>query len=461
MKKLLLNLFLLCVVLQVPAQKKAVIEQFRCISGIGPIMNYWKNTQVEKQVAKQLSQSLLQYKQSLLPDTASLRIQLLKSSQGVSNNIKPDFTDTDTTKIHLYIDLFELDPKSYFSYIKYDPKDSLIQKRSASILILKIWMVNYKKDIIFHDALTISVIPSKTNKIGNSYLTSIRYNTLVTTPIGFVEIVKKGIALLLNPDNTHPLVEISAPPAFMGDNYLIAKTVAQHDLITVVKNDISSYEYNKSREMIRMGDQLYEEIQLKGKTTVEYPEVLLKALKNTNNYDHSTFLFLRQDARDVIRDKNYFIKLTAQIDPFYQAGSEEYPFTNFLNGNFHYLISEKDTLADFSIKKNVADETGKKIYPNMVSNGIDSSFFLLNDLKTQPEWPVAYNYVVKGNISKHDFSIFYGGISGKIKEVYLDKKLVCITEGQNAPEKLIVFDNTLNPELLNQLLFMAFIRFFE
>ncbi len=460
MKKLLLNLFLLCFVLQVPAQKKAIIEQFRCISSIGPVMNYWKSTQVQELVVKQLSQSLLRYQQLLLPDTANLHIQVLRNSQG-ANNIKPEFTDSDTTHLHLYIDLFELDPGSYFSYVKYDPKDSLIQKRSTSIFVLKVWMVNYKKDIVFLDALTISVIPSKTNKIGNSYLNSIRYNTLVTTPLGFAEIIKKGMALLLNPDNTLQLVEISAPPAFVGDNYLIAKTVKQHDIITVVKNDISSYEYNKNREMIRMGEPLYEEIQLKAKTPVVYPEVLLKALKRANNYNNSTFLFLRQDARDVIHDKNYFIKLTSQIDPLYQAGSSYFPFTNFLNGNFHYLISEKDTLADFSIQKNVADETGKKIYPNMVSNGNDSSFFFLNDLKTQPEWPVVYNYVVTGNISKHDFSILYGGISGKIKEVYLDKKLVCITEGKNGPEKLVVFDNTLKPELLNQLLFIAFIRFFE
>jgi hypothetical protein len=460
MKKLLLNLFLLCFVLQVPAQKKVIIEQFRCISSIGPVMNYWKSTQVQEQVVKQLSKSLLQYQQLLLPDTANLHIQLLKNSQGI-NTIKPEFKDSDTTHLHLYIDLFELDPGNYFSYIKYDPKDSLIQKRSTSIFVLKVWIANYKKDIVFVDALAISVIPSKTNKIGNSYLNSIRFNTLVTTPLGFAEIVKKGIVLLFNPDNTLQLIEVSAPPAFVGDNYLITKTIKQHDIITVVKNDISSYEYNKNREMIRMGEPLYEEIQLKAKTPVVYPELLLKALKKANNYSNSTFLFLRQDARDVIRDKNYFIKLTSQIDPLYQAGSNNFPFTNFLSGNFHYLISEKDTLADFSIQKNVADETGKKIYPNMVSNGFDSSFFLLNDMKTQPEWPVVYNYVVTGNIGKHDFSILYGGISVKIKEVYLDKKLVCITEGKNGPEKLIVFDNTLKPELLNQLLFIAFIRFFE
>ena len=48
-----------------------------------------------------------------------------------------------------------------------------------------------------------------------------------------------------------------------------------------------------------------------------------------------------------------------------------------------------------------------------------------------------------------------------IKEIFLDKKLVCIAQGKFSIEKFVVFDASLSTELLNQLFMIGFNRFFE
>jgi hypothetical protein len=302
---------------------------------------------------------------------------------------------------------------------------------------------------------------SKTPAIGNEYTNSIRNSVLVTTPVGFREIVKKGINILFDPANTLQMVEMTAPPAFVGDNYLITKTRNRPGIFVMNKKGVSAFNYNNRQEIIRMEEPLYEEIIIKGKAPVKYPDDLIKTIKAIRNSNNSTFLFLRQDGRDVIRDKNYFIKLTAQIDPEFRSASTDLPFTNFIDDKFNYLISTNDTIASFSIEKNVRDLNGNKLYPNMVANAADSSFFLLKDVTPQPEWPIIYNYVVTGNIGKHDFSMQCSGTGGRLKEIYLDNKLICIAEGKFYPEKFVVFDTSVSPELLNQLFLITFNRFFE
>ena len=255
------------------------------------------------------------------------------------------------------------------------------------------------------------------------------------------------------------MIEIKATPAFIGDNYILPKTMGYPRTYVLTTKNIAQYRYQNKQEMIRLGETMYEEIRIKGKKAEKYPDSLTAAIKKTEHFSTSDFVFLRQDCRDVVRDRNYLLKMVVQLDPDNPPALPLLAFTNFLSGNFHYLLNEKDTLAAFTIQKSVSDPV-KKLYANKVSNGFDSaSFYSIQAKNTY--LPVVYDYVVKGKLSQQDFSIQCSGFPNTMKEIYLNEKLVCIAQGKFSPEKFVVFDASLSPELLNQLFMIGFNRFFE
>ena len=185
----------------------------------------------------------------------------------------------------------------------------------------------------------------------------------------------------------------------------------------------------------------------------------MNAIRNAKNNQASDFVFLRQDCRDVARDKNYLIKLAVQIDPDFRANGPKTVFTNFLEERIHYLLNDKDTVASFTIRKNLLNTEGKKIYLNQVSNGSDvNSIFRMDNTS---EWMIRYNYTLSGIINGKYFSILCAGTDNSVKEFYLEGKMVCVSEGGNSLKKFVVIDASLNAELLNQLFIIGFNAFIE
>ncbi|MEK7199831.1 MAG: hypothetical protein AAB212_07930, partial [Bacteroidota bacterium] len=157
----------------------------------------------------------------------------------------------------------------------------------------------------------------------------------------------------------------------------------------------------------------------------------------------------------------YQLQLTTQIDPTNLPETESLLFTNFLSGNFHYLFQGKDTLAKFSILKNVTDKVNR-VYTNILYNGYDSvSFYPVKPNGVSQGLPVIYDYQVEGVISNKPFGIKCSGSGEMVKEIFLDNTLVCIAQGKFSPEKFVLFDASLSPELLNRLFMIGFNRFFE
>ena len=72
-----------------------------------------------------------------------------------------------------------------------------------------------------------------------------------------------------------------------------------------------------------------------------------------------------------------------------------------------------------------------------------------------------YDYIASGKMGDLDFEIKCSGFRNTIKEIYLDKKLICIAQGKYSPEKFVIFDASLSPEMLNRLFMIGFNRFFE
>jgi len=442
----------------VAAQKKIILEKLRCYSLNGPVMNYFKNDEIRRTIALELNETLKLYQKISLVDTSRLIIEIFPNRESIHAG-NPDFKDADTSHLHLYIDLFEVDPAVFFAKPENDPHDSMLVKRAASLFLLQTTLFTADKKVTLNESLDVVVSPSETPGIGILYSNSFPYRNLLLTPKGFTEMLKAATNLLFDPKNELIQVEMKAAPAYFADNYILAKTTDQPRTYVTMNKNISTYHYKGENEMIRLGDAVYEEIKIKGKKAEKYPDDLTNAIREAKNFASSDFVFLRQDCRDVLRDKNYLIKMTVQVDPDNPTPMGElFTFTDFLPGSFHYLLSEKDTLARFIIQKKVPDKE-KKIYAGKISNGYDStSLFTFN---TDPGWAIIYDYVVTGTIGRYAFQIKCSGFRNTVKEIYVNKKLACIAQGKFNPEKFVVFDASLSPELLNQLLMIGFNRFFE
>ncbi|MES2331968.1 MAG: hypothetical protein V4539_20340 [Bacteroidota bacterium] len=461
MRKLILFLLFIFCARIAQAQKSIVLEKLRCFSATGMTMNYFKDDEIRKTIAAQLSKTLLQYHHLPLEDTTTLpNIEYLNSG----GNLPPvDLAFTrDDSRLHLYIDLFEVEPSTFFAYPDNIPTDTAIKERAKSVFLIKGSLINADKTLAFSEQLNVVVSAAETQSMGIVYRYRYfggdsRLRQIVTPPKAFIGLFKAVTNILFNPANQLEMVEIKASPAYFAENFIIPNIFNQSKIFVSTTKNISTYQYAGNAEMIRLGPALYEEVMLKGKNPQKYPNDITTAIKNTAHYGSSDFVFLRQDCRDVIRDKNYLLKLTTQIDPG-NMQMAPFTFTNFLIGKFHYLLQEKDTIAQFNILKHIPDEN-KKLYPNRISNGNDTSFFTIST--ANPEARLTYDYIATGTIGNQNFTIKCSGFTNTVKEIYLGSKLICIAQGKFSPEKFVVFDASLSPELLNQLFMIGFNRFFE
>lgn len=442
------------------AQKSIVFEKLRCFSATGMTMSYFKDEAIRKSFAINLSKVLSQFHELPLADTNDIpNIEYLNSLGDLAPQ-KILFTDKENAYLHLYIDLFEVATDDFFAVPDNAPTDTSVRQRARSVFLIKGSLLRADKTFAFSEQLNVVVSASETTGIGiiyKYYNVDGRQRQVVATQKGFVELLKTACNILFDPKNEMEMVEMKVAPAFFADNYIVGNAMNQPRTFVTTTKNISTYRYKETNEMIRLGEPVYEEMLVKGKKTQKYPDDITAAIKRTPNYAGSDFVFLREECRDVIRDKNYLLKLTTQINPERML-MQPFTFTNFLPGNFNYLMLEKDTIARFSIQKKITDEN-KKISLNKISNGNDTSFFAVNTANT--DLNVIYDYIAEGTLNNQGFSIRCSGFTNTIKEIYLDKKLVCIAQGRFSPEKFVVFDASLSSEMLNQLFMIGFNRFFE
>ncbi len=461
MRTIITCLLFLLAVQTVPAQQKIVLENLRLYNLNGPLLRYLQSPEIKQTIATELNQLLGQKMNGQLTNTNDLPIELLDFNFVVPV-IKPVFADQDPHLLHLYLDFIEADPYFFFRYDKENEIDSATQKRVKTVFILKAYVFSADKKLVQSELLNVLISVAETPGIGNLYNLGIRFTELSVTPKTFTELFKKCTSVLLDTANDLSAIEVKLQPAYLADNYLLPKTLNRSRTFVSTQKNISSYLLGRQSEMIRMGEPLYEEMLLKGKKAQKYPDQITAAIKATENFAKSDYVFLRQEGRDVLRDKNYLIKLCTQIDPTDIPADRNLLFTRFLPGNFHYLLQENDTLAQFSILKEVT-EKANKIYPNIITNGYDSTGF-----STLPafgnrtaEWPVVYRYVINGSLSGLPFRIKCSGFDNSLREFFLGDQLVCIAQGKFNPEKFVLFDASLSPEKLNQLFLIGFNRFLE
>jgi hypothetical protein len=429
------------------AQKKVVLEQ---VSYATPI-NYLNDKTAQHNLAVHLNTLLEKYYHAQLSDTGFLPV--------VPANGKPErsktYDEADTGTWHMEIMIQELVPSMYYMTLGIpvtSPEDSAQRARIKTIFKFYVSIVNNRNEPVAGRAIDVLVFHNKTVSMGP------QSQVLFVLPSTFLEVARRAMSELMDPLNNKEQIGLAVPPVVVADNFFMPRLTGKQRYYVTEKKGIYTFSYD-TIQMLRKSEPVYHQLQLKGRNAIQYPEEIMQVIRKAPNRAASDFLFLQQEWRDVIGDKNYLVKLFVQVNPEEKYLSAGDALTGFLPGNIQLLISDKDTLARFSISKFVPD-AARLVYFNRVYNGIDSVTLQMigNQNLSHPQ---PYPYVAEGMLSGIPFTVKCSGPLSMMKEFYLDGKLVCIAQGRLSPEIFVVFDASLSPEMLIQLFAIGFNGFFQ
>lgn len=282
------------------------------------------------------------------------------------------------------------------------------------------------------------------------------------TPKSFGKLMEAGLSVLLDRNNETEILQMTSIAAIVNDNFIQPYIKNQPRLSFYSQKGITQYLWKGAVQYLRYQEPLYENIVIRGKKATPIPNSLVEQITADNMWEP---LFLREECRDILADKNYLLQCVVNVehDPYGKGTpfnkKTGLPF-NFLSGNSHVFLQEKDTIAQFKIKSNLLDGK-KKIILNQLYLATDSSFFAVEN--TPRESIQHYVFELEGIFKGQTFKISYSGLKGSpesIREIYIKDKLVAVVEGKDSPELMVVLDQDIDAISLNQLLLLSFSNLF-
>ncbi|NCI47735.1 hypothetical protein [Sediminibacterium soli] len=432
------------------AQRKIVFEQLRYAMPF----DYFAEPTMQQSIGTHLAELIRKHHLAQLTDSTRLPLVSLNERSNAGSE-KFDFSRGDTGTWHLLVEVAEYMPASYYAAMNTpaaNAADSVQRAKTKTVFRFTTAVVNGRNEIIYSNLVDILVFHTRGPGMGAESI------HLFVMPKTFLEIARKALSELMDPQSDKDKIGLGVAPVFAADNFYMPRLAGRARYFVTDNGQSFQFIYDTTH-LLRKSEPLYEELQLKGKRAMPYPRNILDAIQKADNRSGSDFVFLKQEWRDVLRDRNYLVQLLIQVNPEKNYGIPEQALTGFMPGNLHFLLEEKDTVARFSITKYITDGD-KKIYPGRVYNGVDTAAMVSIGM-AETVWPLKYNYVVQGSIAKRSFEIRCSGAANTMKELYLDGELVCIAQGRFAPELFVVFDASLSYETLKQLFIIGFNRFFE
>ncbi len=401
-------------------------------------MNYWNSETVKTAFTKDIDSLLVEKLGFKLLNNTIITFKETKDknqSQNVRNN--------SANELELNIDIIEYTTAIYIKEFDLDILDTLFVKEVKSVLRLLVNIKRAKETPIFNSAIAIFIKNGSTNGIG------IAAQNLNISSKGFTEVLKKSMAILLDSTKTDAQIEVKAARVFIRDNFILDKIIDKPRIQVNSKNNISKFIYNSQQQIIRWGEQLYQNIILTGKNKTALPDSVIMAIKKEVNDGNENKLILIQDARDVVLDKNYQMSVIAYLD-FDFMGKQQ---IKIIKGNFNTLTLNKDTIARFSMGNEVVD-TSKKVFTQQVTNGVDNKLNFTIDAAGR-SLSLLQDYVISGKILNQPFKICISG-ERYLKEFYLNDQLVCVANGDKALERFAILDESISSNLLTILFMIGF-----
>lgn len=428
------------------AQQLIYPGSFRCYSGNGPVMNYWKDSAIMQQFTSELDSLLQQKMQLRLPQHAAPRfVPFKKSGTGQS-----DAADANQyPKIN--IDLLEFSTEGYIQQFNLDIRDTAFVREVGSIFNLQLTIQPNAQSTSLSRSLEVFI------KNGPAQGMGLPVNNLPVTARGFSQLMHKSLEILLDTSVLHEQIEMKVSQPYIGDNFILAQTAGMPRTEVQSANQISRFTLFNQQQILRWGPQEYRDIVLRGKNKTMLGTSMEEAINENRAAGASEFVFLLQEGRDVVGDQTYQLIMPAQLSA--RVGQvQTTPFIHPLSGKYHRLVSGTDTIAQFSIRRDVPDPE-KKLFFHQVSNGTDPAS-LYTIAETPSVVPVRYDFLVEGEINGTPFSI---GISSGayIREFFLNKRPISIAIGNKAPERFVIFDASVSATVFNALMLIGFNSYFQ
>lgn len=336
--------------------------------------------------------------------------------------------------------------------------NELLKKRNICIYQLNAKIIRTDESVVMDKQLFVLLA-----RPDNSYFIGFEHPLYNLAPSGFSKLLKTCLPILLDSANESELIQVTALPSYVLDNFIQKEIGGIAKTSTYIKKNIVQYSSKNGPQSLRFQEPGFEPILMKGKKITPISVELQSAIRSEKMKD---YIFLWEEGRDVFANKNYKIVTvaTAAEDPYYTGNSlwvnrkTGLPL-DFLKGNFHSLLQNNDTIAHFSIQSQVSDSS-KKIFFNQILNIKDNSIFSIS--KNNQATSHIYHYVLKGMLKDKAFKILISGISGSpsIKEIFYNDQLVCVAQGVVYPEVLSLVDTALSPEIMNPLLWLSFSTLF-
>jgi hypothetical protein len=387
----------------------------------------------DNQIDFKISQFNLRKKDFATFDKSTLFLSFDISEQPL--NIDMELTDLDTTYIN-----------------------ELLKKRNVCVYQLNAKLINGDEKVVIERHLFVLLARTE-----NTHLIGFEHPLYNLSPASLGKLLKTCLPILLDSKNESDLIQVTALPTYVIDNFIQNEIEGKPKASTTIKKNIVQFQSKNGLQLLRFQEPGFEPIVLKGKKITPISAELQTAIRAEKMRD---YIFLWEEGRDVYANKNYKLVTiaTAADDPAYTGSSlwinrkTGLPL-DFLKGNFHSLVQDNDTIAHFSIQTRVSDSS-KKVLFNQLINIKDNSVYYIN--KNMAPTKHIYHFVLKGDFNHTSFKILISGISGSssIKEIYFNDHLVCIAQGVIYPEAISFIDTDLSPEILNPLLWLSFSSLF-
>lgn len=435
------------------AQQQVVLEEVRFYSAVGPLPDYVRDRTMNISLASQLQQILYQERGWHLTDSLQLPVsfpQLNELKKGKPLVIK----DRNSSLLHLWIDLFEMQPSAVFSPTGEYATDTVIGARSSSVIKINYYLVNYKNELIEKNELDLSLTQAESHAIGflfNRLLVDGEPYFLTTTARGFREAILQGMKIIFDQNNNASLIELKVPPAYFYNNF-IPSTLQQNSSILrpELKNNTFRFIYNKGSQLLRNGEPEVAEVWVKNKKRDNYPGSVFDSLKQLRQLGENDFLCLQHVMRDVLNDKTYEARIFSIAN---QATVMEGAFP-LVQKRIHYLLLNTDTVAYFTAKHKPRGDETDTIWLNRSYNGIDSAT-VFNLEPVFRIYPLPTEFELSGIVLGQPFFIRIRGKYHNWKDIGLNNQIVMRVQGKDLPERILVTQSIADSQTMNLLLLLA------
>lgn len=423
--------------INLPAQNMVYPNQFKCGSNLGPVMNYFKDVAIVQEYTQVMDSLLLDKKGLHFPPNTQLQFQSIMLDGNENNEVS-------TPQINFSV--VEYAVKDYCKIASLKPTDSSLMG-IKSVFVLHYAISQNRRKILQQNDLIVFIKSLPTKGIG------LPAENLYLTNNGFLSLLKKTTAILLDSTNQYEQITVNVQEPFIGDNFILNTSSGYTRNKVNFSNNIARFLLNNKEQIVRWGEPMFQNIILRGKNK---SNLSLAAIDNFNKLQLNTLgepILLLQDARDVINNKSYQINILAQ-NVKVRNEEETNTFTNLLPGKFHALILDKDTIANFSVDNKSTIDSSKKFNYQQISNGIDtSSVYMIS--KTPIDELLIHDCIIEGTMLNLPFKIEISA-NKYIRSFYLNNKLLAIVTGKDAPEIFVNFDAAISAEIFNALLLVGY-----